>query len=126
MDSSSTPTSKEKEILCIEEHGEICLLLSMMLGNKVKVANAKDTNQAADYLKARHLVLVLIENSFFENTGLLYAGKLKSTLPEMKVMMISAQDGWRKEAARRAGVDIFLTKPFTKRQFLDSVVSLIH
>jgi DNA-binding NtrC family response regulator len=66
MGSPLTSSSQSKEILCIEEHGDICILLRKMLdGNEYKVAHARDTRQAGDYLRTTQPVMVLIENSFF-------------------------------------------------------------
>jgi DNA-binding response OmpR family regulator len=127
MNSEATDSSKYKEILCIDEGGEICVLLTKMLDNKeFKISHAKDTAQASKYLKGRQPALVLIENNFFENAGIDYAAELKAKLPGTSVIMLSAEDGKIKEKARKAGVDAFLTKPFTKKQLLDSVVSLVN
>jgi DNA-binding response OmpR family regulator len=126
MSSPTTSSSKYKEILCIEEYGEICVLLSKMLSpNKAKVLHAKDVSEAANYLHERHPAIILIENNFFEQSGITYAADLKSTIPETKIIILSSQDGHSKEAAKKAGIDVFLTKPFTKKQLLDSVNTLL-
>ncbi len=122
-----TNPSKHKEILCIEEHGEICLLLSKMLNsNEFKIFHVKDKKQAAEYLKVQQPLLVVIENNFFEDTGIMYAVDLKAKHPGTKLIMLSAQGGERKEAAYKAGIDAFLAKPFTKSQLLHSVTSLTN
>jgi DNA-binding response OmpR family regulator len=126
MKSSNTP-SKSQEILCIEPHGELCILLTKMLvGQAIYVKHAKDTSEAANLLNKQQPDLVLIEDNFFEDTGIRYVSLLKATFPATKVIMLSARDGLTKELAKNAGVDAFLTKPFTKTQLLNSVVSLIN
>jgi CheY-like chemotaxis protein len=126
MSSSPTP-SKSREILCIEQHGELCLLLTKMLaGQAIKIRHAKNTAEAAGYLKVHKPVLVLIEDNFFGDTGIRYVEHLKASLPDTKVIMLSARDGPTKESATSAGVDAFLTKPFTKTELLESVVPLIN
>jgi PleD family two-component response regulator len=81
--------------LCIEEHGEICLLLGMMLGKDFEVSHLSDKGQVADYLRARRPVLVLIENNFFENDGLTYAAELKTAQFEQAVYPIGIRFGFR-------------------------------
>jgi two-component system, response regulator YesN len=126
MDARDESFAGCKEILCIEEHGEICLLLSKMLDSReFKVSHAKDIQQAAVYLTTRIPALVLIEDNFFGEVGITYIAELKHKLPETKIVMLSAEGGPKKEAARKAGVDVFLTKPFTKMQLVRSVVTLI-
>jgi hypothetical protein len=41
------------------------------------ISHARDTTQADDYLKTQQPVLVVIENNFFKDTGIVYAAKLK-------------------------------------------------
>jgi DNA-binding response OmpR family regulator len=114
-----------REILCIEEHGEICLLLSKMLDtSEFKVSHAKDIQQAAEHLITRSPALVLIEDNFFGESGMTYVAELKHKFPGTKIVMLSAEGGPKKEAARNAGVDVFLAKPFTKMQLVRSVVTL--
>jgi two-component system, sensor histidine kinase len=128
MGESISSSSMDKNILCVEEHGEISILLSRMLKkSKCKVLHAKNKVQAEDHLRTEQPVLVLIENNFYENGGIIYAAELKIMFPAIKLMMLSAaQDGQIKEEAAHAGVDIFLIKPFTKSQLLDSVAALLN
>jgi two-component system, OmpR family, response regulator len=125
--SPSDKPSKSQQILCIEQHGELCLLLDKMLfGQPIHIKHAKSTAEAANFLKEHQPDLVLIEDNFFEDIGIRYIAQLKATLPVTKVIMVSSQDGSSKVMAINAGADAFLTKPFTKTELLDSVMSLIN
>jgi two-component system, OmpR family, response regulator len=126
MSPSHTP-SKSQEILCIEQHGELCLLLGKMLfGRPIHIKHAKNTAEAANFLKEQQPDLVLIEDNFFEDIGIRYIAQLKATLPVTKVIMVSSRDGSTRVMAKNAGADAFLTKPFTKTELLESVMSLIN
>jgi DNA-binding response OmpR family regulator len=70
MDARDESSADCKEILCIEKHGEICLLLSKMLdSSEFKLSHAKDIQQAAVYLTTRTPDLVLIEDNFCGESG---------------------------------------------------------
>jgi DNA-binding response OmpR family regulator len=70
-------------------------------------------------------VLVIIENDFYEYGALKYAQELKTISPSIKLIMLSAQDELIRQEASRAGIDVFLIKPFTKSQLLNSVITLL-
>jgi DNA-binding response OmpR family regulator len=126
MSSYPTSTATVKEILCIEHHGELCLLLSKMLARReFRFSYEKDTGEASKFLRMKQPALVLIEDNFFEDTGIRHIAQLKAAFPATKVIMLSAQDGKTKQSAKNAGVDVFLTKPFTKTDLLNSVIFLI-
>jgi DNA-binding NtrC family response regulator len=118
--------SKPKCILCIEPDGEICLLLGMMLHRPdLEVKHAVKIEKMAELLNGEQPALIVIENSFVENTIRSHISTIKKQNPACKILMISSIGGAVARIASSAGVDHFLTKPFNKDTLLDAVLSLI-
>jgi DNA-binding response OmpR family regulator len=120
-------SSNIKRILCLEEYGETCILLGKMLNHdEYEVLHVKNKVAAYEIMKAKETNLVIIDNNFYKDGAIILAAELKTLRPAIKVMMLSAMDGEIKRLASQVGIDIFLTKPFTKSQFLDSVDSVLN
>ena len=127
MTGKAPSSSNIKRILCIEENGETCILLGKMLNHdEYEVLHAKNKMAAYEIMKVKEASLVIIDNNFYKDGAILLAAELKILRPAIKVMMLSAQDGDFKRLASQVGIDIFLTKPFTKSQFLNSLDSVIN
>jgi DNA-binding NtrC family response regulator len=117
---------KHKCILCIEPDGEICLLLGMMLHRPdLEVKHAVKIEKMADLLNGEQPALVVIENSFVESTIRSHISAIKKQNPSVKILMISSIGGAVARTASSAGVDLFLTRPFSKDALMDAVLSLI-
>src|SRR5579885_2023707 len=113
---------KPNQILIIEDEGEMCLLLEMILhGKNNEIDHVKTVSSAKDYLAEHQPNLILLDNRLPDGLGVDFLPYLKSTYPDIKIIMISAKDGSAEDVALENGANIFLAKPFSKQQLFDSI-----
>ena len=116
-----------RNVLLIEDEGEMCLLLNLILDDEgLIIEHVKTLADADAYLEKRLPALILLDNRLPDGFGLDYLGQLKTKYPWIKVIVISGVDAAAADVALEIGADAFLSKPFTKAKLLASVNSLIN
>src|SRR5215216_4483262 len=127
MSSPASETSKTKKIFIIEDEGEMCLLLNLMLDDKEMELNHVQTIAAAEeYLQKEQPAVVILDNKLPDGFGVDFISFIKKTYPSVKIIMISGYDGSAKDVALENGADIFLEKPFTRDQLYRSIKGLLN
>ena len=122
MKSKTTPT----KVLIVEDEGDLCLLLNILLDEKgMEVDHAQSLAKAEEYLLQDEPSLVLLDNRLPDGYGVDFIKHIKQKHPDTKVLMISGVDAAAQDVALENGADLFLKKPFTKTQLFDSVMSLL-
>jgi two-component system OmpR family response regulator len=122
-----TKTKNRKKILIIEDEGDMCLVLEMILHkNDFDIDHVKKIAEAAEYLKNALPDLIVFDNRLPDGIGVDFVPYIRRSYPEVKIIMISGKDGSVKDFALQNGADLFLLKPFTRRQLLDAVDSLLN
>jgi len=120
-------TKAVKKVLIIEDEGEICLLLNLMLAtDDVAIDHVQTLSDAGEYLLHESPSLVLLDNRLPDGYGIDFMEYLKENCPQTKVIMISGVDGALKDLALESGADVFLQKPFTKASLTESVQALLN
>lgn len=120
-------TTTRKKVLIIEDEGDMCLLLNIILNGKdLELDHVKSLAAARDYLQQEQPAVVLLDNKLPDGFGMDFIAVLKQEYPAVKIVMISGFDGSAKEAALTKGADVFLEKPFTKDQLYTSIKSLLN
>lgn len=120
------PGSDNRNVLLIEDEGEMCLLLNLILDKEgLVIEHVKSLAAAGAYLERRLPALILLDNRLPDGFGLDYLGELKSKYPWIKVIVISGFDSAAEDLAMEMGADAFLSKPFTKAKLLASVNTLL-
>lgn len=123
----TTTSTKAKKVLIVEDEGDMCLLLNIILNDQdVELDHVKNLAAAEAYLKEEQPSLVLLDNKLPDGFGIDYIPVLKKNYPGMKIAMISGYDEAAKDVALDNGADTFIQKPFTKDQLSSSVKSLIN
>jgi two-component system OmpR family response regulator len=125
------PTTKaanaKKKVLIIEDEGDMCFLLNIMLsGNDVELEHVKDLQSAKDYLANEQPGLVLLDNNLPDGLGIDFIPQLKKSHPGTKVAMISGFDMAAEDVALENGADTYISKPFTREQLSKSVKQLLN
>jgi DNA-binding response OmpR family regulator len=124
------PTSSNQsqhKILVIEDEGEMCLLLSLILDDQGLVVNhVKTLSAAKQFLEKESPALILLDNRLPDGLGVDFIGYIKKSIPDVKIIMISGIDPEAEDAALEIGADYFLAKPFTKRQLQESIKNLLN
>jgi len=120
-------TSRIKEVLLIEDEGEMCLLLNLILDNKdLSINHVKSLADAAAFLRKKQPDLVLLDNRLPDGFGFDFIGFVKAQCPATKIIMISGVDKAAGDFALDIGADLFLSKPFTKDALVQSVNKLLN
>lgn len=124
---TANASAANRNVLLIEDEGEMCLLLNLILDHEGLIIEHVKTLAAADaYLEKRLPALILLDNRLPDGLGLDYLVHLKKKYPWIKIIVISGVDAAAADVALEIGADAFLSKPFTKAKLLASVNSLIN
>jgi two-component system OmpR family response regulator len=106
-----------KKILVIEDEGDMCLLLEILLNaQNIKVDHVKSLSDAKRFLKQEQPDVILLDNRLPDGYGIDFIGYIKGFYPATKIVMISGVDAAVRDLALEVGADNFLLKPFTKQQ----------
>ena len=118
--------SKTVNILIVEDEGDICLILNLMLKkNDVEIEHVNTLAKAASFLKQQTPQIIIMDNQLPDGLGIDYIKKIKSDYPALKIIMITGNVADSdKEKALQNGADIFLAKPFTKEQIQTALTTL--
>ena len=127
MTKTTLESAKPKKVLIIEDEGDMCLLLNIILtGKGMELDHVKNLSAAQDYLKQEQPAVVLLDNKLPDGYGVDFISFIKKNYPAIKIIMISGFDGSAKDVALENGADIFLEKPFTKDQLFQSIKGLVN
>jgi two-component system OmpR family response regulator len=122
-----TQTKNYQKILIVEDEGDMCLVLEMILHKKdVSIHHVKKISAAEEYLKNSTPDLILLDNRLPDGLGVDFIYFIKNFYPAVKIIMISGKDGALKDIALHNGADLFLPKPFSRKELLRSVESLLN
>ncbi len=131
MKESTLPQANEKalakkKLLIVEDEGDMCLLLEILLtGKNLNLDHVKTIKAAEKFMQEERPDIVILDNKLPDGYGMEFLVYLKSDFPETKVIMISGFDNSAKDAALESGADIFLEKPFTRDQLYDAIKKLV-
>jgi len=126
MSKATLQPTATKNVLIIEDEGDMCLLLNILLnGKELELEHVKTLADAEVYLKENKPSVVLLDNKLPDGFGVDFIGPIKKNYPEIRIIMISGYDGAAKDVALDSGADLYLEKPFTKDQLYQAIKSLI-
>jgi len=115
-----------RKVLIVEDEGDMCLLLNIMLSGKdLELEHVKSIAAAEEFLQSETPALVLLDNKLPDGFGIDFIPFIKKNNSSVKIIMISGFDGAAKDAALASGADIYLEKPFTKAQLFQSLMDLL-
>lgn len=119
--------TKTKKVLIIEDEGEMCLVLNLLLNqDKMELDHVKNLMAANEYLKNEQPNIIILDNKLPDGFGVDFITYLKKQYPSIKIIMISGFDSAVKDVALHNGADCFLEKPFTKAQLCGSIDALAN
>ncbi len=115
------------KILVVEDEGDICLLLELLLGGRKTIIDHVHTlTDAKDFIAKEQPALVLLDNRLPDGLGIDFIGYLKKEYPQIKIIMITGVDGIAEDAVLATGADKFITKPFTQAQLQESINKVLN
>lgn len=126
MTETTMQATKLKKVLIIEDEGDMCLLLNILLnGKEMELDHVKTLAKAEEYLQKEQPSVVLLDNKLPDGFGVDFIAHIKKNYPNVKIIMISGYDGAAKDVALDNGADKYLEKPFTRDQLVTSIKELI-
>jgi DNA-binding NtrC family response regulator len=127
MSQTTVQKTTAKKVLIIEDEGDMCLILNIMLtGKEMEVDHVKSLAAAKEYLDAEEPSVVILDNKLPDGMGVDFISFIKQKHPDVKIVMISGYSGAAKDVALYNGADKFLEKPFTKESLYKSVKELLN
>lgn len=127
MSVSTLSGTRTKKVLIIEDEGDMCLLLNIMLnGKEMELEHVKTLQSAEEYLQNSQPAVVILDNKLPDGFGIDFISHIKQNYPAVKIIMISGYDGSAKDVALENGADLFLEKPFTKDQLYQAITSQMN
>lgn len=122
-----TNENKPKKLLIIEDEGDMCLLLNIMLNDKdMELDHVKNLSAAEEYLQKEQPAVLILDNKLPDGFGIDFIPFIKSNYPSIKIIMISGYDASAEDAALASGADIFLQKPFKREDLFKSIQQLLN
>ena len=127
MSQATVHSKKVKKVLIVEDEGDMCLLLNILLnGKEMELDHVKNLAAAEEYLQQEQPAVVLLDNKLPDGFGIDFISFIKKNYPDIKIIMISGFDGAAKDVALENGADIYLEKPFTRDQLMQSIKGLLN
>jgi len=127
MSKTAVETGTAHKILIIEDEGEMCLVLNILLSNEdIELEHVKNLSAAEEYLSNELPSLIILDNKLPDGYGVDYIRQVKEKYPSVKIVMITGFDASAKDVAIENGADLFLEKPFTKQEILTAIKSLLN
>jgi two-component system, OmpR family, response regulator len=127
MPNNTTATAIAQKLLIVEDEGEMCLLINLLLDGKgLEVEHVKSITAAVEYFQQTQPAIVVLDNRLPDGYGLDFIGFIKDNHPETRIIMISGMDAAAKDVALESGADIFLEKPFTRTQLCKAINELLQ
>ena len=124
---ATAPRNKTKKVLIVEDEGEMCLLLNIILDSKkMELDHVKTIQNAIEYLELKKPSVVILDNRLPDGYGVDFIGYIKSNYPGIRIVMISGYGNAAKDLALANGADLFIEKPFRREEIRDSVNNLLR
>jgi len=116
-----TKTERAKKMLVIEDQGETCLLLDLILSErKFESDYVNNLLDADEYLQKNKPSLIFLDNKLPDGYGVDFISYVKKKYPKIKIIMISGF-GTARDVAMENGADVFLEKPFSLKNVNDAI-----
>ena len=127
MTNTKLPNTKEKKVLIIEDEGDMCLLLNLILdGEDFELDHVPTLLAADEYLQKESPAIIILDNKLPDGFGIDFITYIKQKYPAIKIIMISGFDAAAKDVALENGADIYLEKPFTRAQIFQAIETLLN
>ena len=127
MTKTTLESKKTKKVLIIEDEGDMCLLLNILLnGEEMELDHVQNLTAAGEYLEKEQPNVIILDNKLPDGFGVDFISYIKKNYPAIRIIMISGFSASARDVALENGADIFLEKPFTRDQLYQSIVSLMN
>ena len=116
-----TKTRQAKKMLVVEDQGETCLILDLILADrKFELDYVNNLLDADEYLSKNKPSIIILDNKLPDGFGVDFISYVKKKYPKIKIIMISGFSTAR-DVAMENGADAFLEKPFSMDNVNDAI-----
>jgi len=120
---TQSTNTKAKKVLIVEDEGEMCLLLNILLhGEKIDLDHVQNISRAKEYLQKENPSVVILDNKLPDGWGVDFISFIKDNYPAIRVFMMSGYDLSPEDVPKTKGAEIFLKKPFSRDQLYQSIM----
>jgi two-component system OmpR family response regulator len=113
QNTTMSKTRRAKKMLVVEDQGETCLALDLILSDrKFDLDYVNNLLDADEYLEKNKPSVILLDNKLPDGFGVDFISYVKKKYPAIKIIMISGFSTAR-DVAMENGADYFLDKPFS-------------
>ena len=127
MAKTATDAKKAQKVLIVEDEGDMCLLLNILLNSdEMELDHVQNLVAADEYLQKEVPSVIILDNKLPDGYGVDFISYIKKKFPTVRIIMISGFDASAKDVALENGADIFLEKPFTRDQLYTSIKKLMN
>jgi two-component system response regulator (stage 0 sporulation protein F) len=115
------------KVLIVEDDHDIRKLIRVVLSEVCQdVMEAAIGEEALSLINSQEFDLLVCDKNLPKMTGLELIRKSREIYPDLTVLMVTAfADEESREEARRLGVEHYISKPFSLKQFRETVQNLI-
>src|SRR6187551_3157852 len=100
MSKTTVEIKTARKILIIEDEGEMCLVLNILLSNEdIQLDHVKNLSAAEEFLSSELPSLIILDNKLPDGFGVDYISYIKNKYPSMKIVMITGYDASAKDVA---------------------------
>jgi two-component system OmpR family response regulator len=113
QNTTMSKTRRAKKMLVVEDQGETCLALDLILSDrKFDLDYVNNLLDADEYLEKNKPSVILLDNKLPDGFGVDFISYVKKKYPAIKIIMISGFSTAR-DVAMENCADYFLDKPFS-------------
>jgi DNA-binding NtrC family response regulator len=114
-------TQRVKKMLVVEDQGETCLILDLILSDrKFELDYVNNLLDADEYLEKNKPSVIILDNKLPDGFGVDFITYVKKKYPAIKIIMISGFSMAR-DVAMENGADAFLEKPFSMENVYEAI-----
>jgi two-component system, OmpR family, response regulator len=118
-------TAAATKMLVVEDQGEMCLVLDMILSDRnLEVDYVNNLLAADEYLEKNKPSVIILDNQLPDGFGVDFITYIKKKYPEIKIIMISGF-GTARDVALENGADVFLEKPFSLDNVNEAIAKVL-
>lgn len=108
-------------MLVVEDQGEMCLILDLILSERnLESDYVNNLLDADEYLEKNKPSMIILDNKLPDGYGVDFITYAKKKYPGTKIIMISGFSTAR-DVAMNNGADYFLEKPFSLQNVNDAI-----
>ena len=102
MTKTTVQNKEAKKVLIIEDEGDMCLLLNILLNSdEMELDHVQNLVAADEYLQKEVPSVIILDNKLPDGFGVDFISYIKKKYPTVRIIMISGFDASARSSCRR-------------------------